>query len=115
MVLIRSHSPSVIKPAQAMRGSPADRRRGGTPVELRQQPSFELLYFDLFFYPMKGGFISMNTAINQKANVPVVREYKIGDMAYIVKAVVKDGAKEDAATKIRRMIRNDMQQAKSHK
>ena len=72
MVLIRSHSPSVIKPSQAMSGSPADRRRGGTPVELRQQPSFELLYFDLFFYPMKGGFISMNTAINQKANVPVV-------------------------------------------
>ncbi len=57
----------------------------------------------------------MNTAINQKANVPVVREYKIGGMTYIVKAVVKDGAKEDAATKIRRMIRNDMQQAKSHK
>lgn len=56
----------------------------------------------------------MNTAINQKTNVPVVREYKIGDMTYIVKAVVKDGAK-DAATKIRRMIRNDMQQAKSHK
>ena len=110
MVLIRSHSPSVIKPSQAMSGSPADRRRGGTPVELRQQPSFELLYFDLFFYP-----ISMNTAINQKANVPVVREYKIGGMTYIVKAVVKDGAKEDAATKIRRMIRNDMQQAKSHK
>ena len=68
-----------------------------------------------FFYPMKGGFISMSTAINQKTNVPVVREYKIGDMTYIVKAVVKDGAKEDAATKIRRMIRNDMQQAKSHK
>ena len=57
----------------------------------------------------------MNTAINQKTNVPVVREYKIGDMTYIVKAVVKDGAKEDAATKIRRMIRNDMQQAKRHK
>lgn len=35
----------------------------------------------------------MNTAINQKTNVPVVREYKIGDMTYIVKAVVKDGAK----------------------
>ena len=57
----------------------------------------------------------MNTAINQKTNVPVVREYKIGDMTYIVKAVVKDGAIEDAVTKIRRMIRNDMQQAKSHK
>ena len=48
----------------------------------------------------------MSTAINQKTNVPVVRGYKIGGMTYIVKAVVKDGAKEDAATKIRRMIRN---------
>ena len=50
----------------------------------------------------------MNTAINQKTNVPVVREYKIGDMTYIVKAVVKDGAKEDAATKVRRLIQNDL-------
>ena len=50
----------------------------------------------------------MNTAINQKANVPVVREYKIGGMTYIVKAVVKDGAKEDAVTKVRRLIQNDL-------
>ena len=57
----------------------------------------------------------MNTAINQKTNVPVVREYKIGGMTYIVKAVVKDGAKEDAVTKVRRMIRNDLQKAKIHK
>ena len=55
----------------------------------------------------------MNTAINQKANVPVVREYKIGDMTYIVKAVVKDGAKEDAATKVRRLIQNDLNREKS--
>lgn len=55
----------------------------------------------------------MNTAINQKTNVPVVREYKIGDMTYIVKAVVKDGAKEDAVTKVRRMIRNDLQKQRS--
>ena len=62
-------------------------------MELRRQPSFELLYFELIFYPMKGGFISMNTVINQKTNVPIVREYKIGDMTYIVKAVVKDSTK----------------------
>ena len=55
MVLIRSHSPSVIKPSQAMSGSPADRRRGGTPVELRQQPSFELLYYDLLFLSHERG------------------------------------------------------------
>ena len=54
----------------------------------------------------------MNTAINQKTNVPVVREYKIGDMTYIVKAVTKDGVKEDAATKIRRMIQNDLRRVK---
>ncbi|MBR3361670.1 MAG: transposon-encoded TnpW family protein [Lachnospiraceae bacterium] len=38
----------------------------------------------------------------------MVREYKIGDITYIVKAVVKDGAKEDAATKVRRLIQNDL-------
>lgn len=57
----------------------------------------------------------MNTAINQKMTVPIVRQYEIGGVTYIVKAVTKDGVKEDAATKIRRMIRNDLQQAKSHK
>ena len=49
----------------------------------------------------------------KKTSSPIVREYKIGDMTYIVKAVVKDGAKEDAATKVRRLIRNDLQRAKS--
>ena len=39
---------------------------------------------------------------------PIVREYKIGDITYIVKAVVKDGAKEDAVTKVRRLIQNDL-------
>lgn len=55
----------------------------------------------------------MNTAPKEKTTAPVVREYKIGDMTYIVKAVVKDGAKEDAATKIRRLIKNDLQREKS--
>ena len=36
----------------------------------------------------------------QTTKSPVVREYKIGDITYIVKAVVKDGVKEDAATKV---------------
>lgn len=57
----------------------------------------------------------MQVATNQKTTAPVVREYKIGDMTYIVKAVVKDGVKEDAATKIRRLIRNDLQKSRSHK
>ena len=55
----------------------------------------------------------MDTTLNKKSTAPVVREYKIGDMTYIVKAVGKDGAKEDAATKVRRLIRNDLQRAKS--
>lgn len=45
---------------------------------------------------------------NQEVKTPVVREYDIGDTKYIVKASVKEGATEDAATKIRRLIRNDI-------
>ncbi len=48
-----------------------------------------------------------------KPKSPVVREYKIGDITYIVKAVVKDGAKEDAATKVRRLIQSNLKQEKS--
>lgn len=44
----------------------------------------------------------------QESKSPVVREYDIGDTKYIVKATVKEGATEDAATKIRRLIRNDI-------
>ena len=54
----------------------------------------------------------MNTTVTKKETSPVVREYRIGDMTYIVKAVTKDGAKEDAATKVRRLIRNDIRRAK---
>ena len=49
----------------------------------------------------------------QTTKSPVVREYKIGDITYIVKAVVKDGVKEDAATKVRRLIQNDLNREKS--
>ena len=48
----------------------------------------------------------------QTTKSPVVREYKIGDITYIVKAVVKDGVKEDAATKVRRLIQNDLNRGK---
>jgi len=43
---------------------------------------------------------------------PVVREYDIGDTKYIVKATVKAEASEDAMTKVRRLIRNEMNRAK---
>ena len=49
----------------------------------------------------------------QTTKSPVVREYKIGDITYIVKVVVKDGVKEDAATKVRRLIHNDLNRGKS--
>jgi len=39
---------------------------------------------------------------------PVVREYDIGDTRYIVKATVKAGASEDAAAKVRRLIKNEI-------
>jgi len=55
----------------------------------------------------------METATKREMKAPVVREYKIGDMTYIVKAVVKDGVKEDAATKVRRLIQNDLKRQKS--
>ena len=37
-----------LKASQAMSGSPADRRRGEIPVELRQQPSFLLLLICIY-------------------------------------------------------------------
>ena len=49
----------------------------------------------------------------QETKSPIVREYKIGDITYIVKAVVKDGVREDAATKVRRLIHNDLKREKS--
>lgn len=55
----------------------------------------------------------MNTTAANEKTAPIVREYKIGDMTYIVKAVVKDGAKEDAVTKVRRLLQNDLRRAKT--
>ena len=50
----------------------------------------------------------MNTALNQKTNAPVVRQNEIGGVRYIVRATVKDGATENAVTKINRLIQNDL-------
>ncbi|NBK19610.1 hypothetical protein D7Y41_29195 [Anaerotruncus sp. 1XD22-93] len=38
----------------------------------------------------------------------MVREYEIGGTKYIVRATVKDGAREDARAKVRRLIRNEI-------
>lgn len=51
----------------------------------------------------------MEQTNKQEAKSPIVREYKIGDITYIV----KDGVREDAATKVRRLIHNDLKQEKS--
>ncbi|MFV0579854.1 MAG: transposon-encoded TnpW family protein [Fusobacterium ulcerans] len=46
---------------------------------------------------------------NEEKKAPVmVREYKIGNTAYVVKSHSKENAVEDAATKIKRLIRNDL-------
>ena len=39
---------------------------------------------------------------------PVVREYEVGGIKYIVSATVKAGAKETAKSKVRRLIRNEL-------
>ena len=49
----------------------------------------------------------------QTTKSPVVREYKIGDITYIVKAVVKAGLKAEAATTARRLTHNDLNRGKS--
>jgi len=48
------------------------------------------------------------TAIKDKPIPPVVREYEIGGIKYTVSATTKAGVKEDAATKVRRMIRKEI-------
>lgn len=50
----------------------------------------------------------MNAALSQKEIVPVVRQYEIGGVRYIVKATTKEGARENAVTKIRRLIQRDL-------
>ena len=50
----------------------------------------------------------MSTVTSQNQTAPVVRQYEIGGVRYIVKATVKDGAKETAVKKIRRLLQNDL-------
>lgn len=50
----------------------------------------------------------MNTDLQEKTNAPVVRQYEIGGVRYIVRATIKEGATENAVTKINRLIQNDL-------
>jgi hypothetical protein len=47
-----------------------------------------------------------------KERPPIVRVYDIGGTKYIVTATVKDGVSEDAAAKVRRLIRKEIARQK---
>lgn len=49
----------------------------------------------------------MNKTLEQTKAAPVVRQYEIGGVRYIVKATVTNSAAEDAIAKINRLIKND--------
>ena len=55
----------------------------------------------------------MESLIKQEEKTSIIREYYIDNIKYVVKATIKEGVSEDAVTKIRRMIRNDI--SKSNK
>ena len=40
----------------------------------------------------------------------MIREYQIGNTCYVVKSRSKEQAQEDAVTKVKRLIRNDLKQ-----
>jgi hypothetical protein len=63
------------------------------------------------YYLYERGFFCMGAIpkkITEQTTPPIVREYEIGGVKYIVTATEKPGAKEDAATKVRRLIRNEI-------
>ena len=82
--------------------------RGEIPVELCQQPSVLPISF---YTNVSEGDYCMSTVTSQNQTAPVVRQYEIGGVRYIVKATVKDGAKETAVKKIRRLLQNDLSKA----
>ena len=46
---------------------------------------------------------------NEKSTAPsMVREYKIGNTTYVVKSHSRPDATEDAVSKVKRLIRNDL-------
>lgn len=74
-------------------------------MELYRQPSV-FAYFVIY-----NGFVfeRVNAMQNEKINAPqMVREYKIGNTTYVVKSHSKPDAMEDAVSKVKRLIRNDL-------
>ena len=55
----------------------------------------------------------MSTVAKQQIRTPIVRQYEIGGVRYIVKASVSGRASESAVTKINRLIQGDLEQKKS--
>ena len=108
----RHNDTPALNALKALRGAPISMGRGETPVRLQLTTARFSLSFLIFLLSHEGGFYFMEQT-KQTTKSPVVREYKIGDITYIVKAVVKDGVKEDAATKVRRLIQNDLNRGKS--
>ena len=58
----------------------------------------------------------MSTVTSQNQTAPVVRQYEIGGVRYIVKATVKDGAKrKPQSRKIRRLLQKRFEQGSHFK
>lgn len=55
----------------------------------------------------------MSTVVKQQIRTPIVRQYEIGGVRYIVKASVSGKASESAVTKINRLIQGDLEKKKS--
>ena len=55
----------------------------------------------------------MSTVSKQQIRTPIVRQYEIGGVRYIVKASVSGRASESAVTKINRLIQGDLEKKKS--
>lgn len=93
---------------KALRGAPISMGRGEIPVELCQQPS--VLPISFYTNVSERGLL-YEYSNKSEPDRPVVRQYEIGGVRYIVKATVKDGAKETAVKKIRRLLQNDLNKA----
>jgi hypothetical protein len=48
------------------------------------------------------------TQKNTASTLPVIREYEVGGVKFIVSATVKAGARETATAKVRRLIMNEV-------
>ena len=111
MILLSSHSLSV--KSVARNGDSPVRTTGGwnfredAPASVRC--AYELIYSQYKIHT-KGVFFvgAMPKKQTDTMTPPVVREYDIGGTKYIVKATVKPGADEDAAAKVRRLLRKEI-------